>query len=451
MKKLTIISILLLLFVGFINGQDLLIRYDLVHKNIYYFKVKKHKDGDQKLIPMKNPRIGANRNIKIEYVNINPFIWNQPKMNLITAKQDSVSSFNPFAMLIPNNFTDKFGSLGLGLTRDASAADPQQLVCASSLQSLYDAYDEVDDLKYDYKLTKDEILSNSRNKIQKVMKTTYASTRIDTSQNTIKRSDFELMNNYFKDICQLNTPLLSRSGNDAKVDAFLGKTDTKEVKELPSPKDALKKIEQDYFNVSDADFGFENSFIVSDKDVILHMDFSLTDEYKKRTGKDSIAIEKSNKYPHPVKGESIFIPVKGGVQVSNSAGIGFTYLGAQRKSFYLEHDSVLASSTDNRIVPVVGSFLNVYSRGLGVMNVGGSFGIAVALQETLAINVMFGLTGVIGRKGKLLVSVGLVMAPVSEPSKGYYVGMHTTNPDFPTQLNYKAGGFFFVHYNVGKF
>ena len=172
MKKLTIISILLLLFVGFINGQDLLIRYDLVHKNIYYFKVKKHKDGDQKLIPMKNPRIGANRNVKIEYVNINPFIWNQPKMNLITAKQDSVSSFNPFAMLIPNNFTDKFGSLGLGLTRDASAADPQQLVCASSLQSLYDAYDEVDDLKYDYKLTKDEILSNSRNKIQKVMKTT---------------------------------------------------------------------------------------------------------------------------------------------------------------------------------------------------------------------------------------------------------------------------------------
>jgi len=78
MKKLIILIVLLFTFAPFAKSQDLLIRYDFVHKNTYFFKIKKHKGGTQKLIPMRNPRIGANRNVKIEYVNINPLFGISP-------------------------------------------------------------------------------------------------------------------------------------------------------------------------------------------------------------------------------------------------------------------------------------------------------------------------------------------------------------------------------------
>jgi hypothetical protein len=29
--------------------------------------------------------------------------------------------------------------------------------------------------------------------------------------------------------------------------------------------------------------------------------------------------------------------------------------------------------------------------------------------------------------------------------------MHTSNPDFPTKMDYRPGFFFCIHYNVGKF
>jgi len=71
--------------------------------------------------------------------------------------------------------------------------DPQQQMCISSLHSLYEAYDDIDELKYNYKLTKQEILDMSRKQIQKVIKTTYASTQMDTSITDFKRHDFDLM------------------------------------------------------------------------------------------------------------------------------------------------------------------------------------------------------------------------------------------------------------------
>ena len=450
MKKYIISAILLLAIAGSATCQDLLIRHDMVNKKIEYFKVRKYKDGTQKITPVTRPRIRPNKSVKVEHVNINPFVYEQPRMNIVTTPQDSVASFNPFAMLMPTNITDKMGFLNLASTRDASTADPQQQMCAAALSSLYDAYDEVDALKYSYKLTKEQILEQSRMKIKSVLKTSYAYTHVDTSLRDYKKNDFQAMKNYFKDICQVNMPVASRSGNDSKLDSFLGNSDAGS-KDFIMPQDALNQIEKDYLSVEEADFSFENSFIVSDKDVVLNMGYSLTDEYKKKASKDSIAGGKSKKQTNEVKDESVFIPVSGGVRISNSAGIGFTYLGTYRKTYYLENDSVLASSPDNRIVPVIGTFLNAYSRGLGVINIGGSFGIGVAIEETLSINYMFGITTVIGRKERLLFSAGLVLGPVSEPTKGYYVGKQTTNADFPTKLSYKPGIFFCVHYNIGKF
>ena len=452
MKKSMIISILLLVSVLFANGQDLLIRYDFVNKNVYFFRIKKYKSGTTKLVELRSPRIAPNRNVKIEYININPFIWNQPHLNLVTTNQDSISSSNPFAMLIPSNLSGGMGSLGMGgLTRDAAALTPQQQVCAACLQSLYKTYDEINTLKYNYKLTKEQILDQSKAKIRNLMKMCGPNLHIDTSAGDFKASDFAALNTYFRDICPMASQVTSRSAGDSKVDAFLGTAgiSANELEVLPN--DALTNIEKSYLTVSDADFVYENSFIVSDKDVVLHMDFSLTDEYKKKASKDSASAEKSSKHPLSVKDESIFIPVSGGIRISNSAGIGFTYLGSARKTFYLEGDSVLAAAPDDRIVPVIGSFLNAYSRGLGVVNVGGSFGICIAFQETLAVNFMFGATAVFGRKEKLLLSAGLVLAPVTALDKGYYVGMHTTNPDFPTKMDYRPGIFLCIHYNVGKF
>lgn len=451
MKRLIIIIILFFTFASFAKCQDLLIRYDFVNKNIYFFKIKKHKDVVKKLVPMKNPRIGPNRNVKIEYINMNPFIWNQPRLDLVTVAQDSISSFNPFSMMLPSNISNMFGSFDFGLTRDAATADPQQQMCISALHSLYDAYDEINTLKYDYKLTKQEILDQSSKKIQDVIKTCYYSTGMDTTISDFKKTDFASLKRYFQDICQMDIPANTRSENDSKTDSFLGNAGIDADNQELMPTDALNDIEKNYFTVSEADFSFENSFIVSDKDVVLHMDFTLTDEYMKKSSKDSASAGKSNKHPQKVKDESIFIPVSGGVRISSSAGIGFTYLGAARKTYYLEGDTVLASAIDNRIIPVVGTFLNAYSRGLGAVNLGGSFGIFISLQETFLINYMFGFTTVFGRKERLLLSLGCVLAPVEEPDKGYRVGTQTTNPDFPTKLNYKPGVFFCIHYNIGKF
>jgi hypothetical protein len=451
MKRLILITILSFTFASFAMCQDLLIRYDFVNKKIYFFKIKKHKDVE-KLVPMKNPRIGPNGQVRVEYININPFIWNQPGLDIVTVAQDSVSSFNPFAMMLPGGLSDGLGSIFSSvLTRDAAAMSPQQQLCASALSSLYDAYDEINSLKYDYKLTKQQILDQSNAKIRDVVKSCHYSTGMDTTKNDFKKTDFESLKYYFQDVCQMNIPFPNRSGSDSKTDSFLGNAGIDANNDAVLPAEALKDIEKNYFTVSQTDFSFENSFLVSDKDVVLHMDFSLSDEYMEKASKDSASAKKNAKHPGKVKDESIFIPVRGGVRVSSSVGIGFTYLGFSRKSYYLDENNVLTSVPDNRIVPVAGTFLNVYSRGLGVVNLGGSFGIFISLQETFAINYMLGITSVFGRKERVLVSAGCVLAPVDEPSKGYTVGDYYENPDFPTEVKYKPGIFFCVHYNIGKF
>lgn len=459
MKTLSI-SLFLFSMILTVSGQDLLIRYDVVKRDVSYFKIKKTKDS-QKLIPMRNPRIGANRQVKVEYVNINPFVWKQPGVNLVTVASDSVASFNPFTMLLPTSFSDRLGPLSLGLTRDASASDPQFLMCANATNALADAYNDMDKLKYNYKLTKQEILAESNKKIKTVAKTCTSSVKLDTTKSTFQKQDFEMLRSYFSDACQkyINTrsssTILSNEVNE-KLNKFFGRSGSSESAKQISVVDAVSDIEENYNMLADADFSFENSFLVSDKDVVVHMTFSLTDEFRKKTGKDSTKVETESKRPQKVKDESIFIPVRGGVQISNSAGIGFTYLGNQRQSYYIEFNpkdstSYLQSKNDHRVIPVVGSFLNVYSRRMGVVNLGGSFGLSIALQEVFSINYMFGATAVIGRKGRVLVSGGVVLSPVTEPAKGYYVGMQTSNVDFPTELNYKPGMFFFVHYNIGKF
>ena len=451
MKKSVSITILLFIFALYANGHDLLIKYDFVNKKVYYFKVKTGKNDEEKLVPIKKPRIGPNGSVKVQYINVNPFIWKQPKLDLVTVASDSISSFNPFSMMLPGGLGSAFGSFDFGFTRDAAALNPQELICFSALQSLYDAYDEINTIKYDYKLTKQEILDQSSQQIKKVVKSTYQATGMDTTRIEYQKTDFDSLRKYFKDMCQIDIPGSNRSAGSSKADAFLADAGIGKGTQKLMPTEALNEIEQNYFKVSEADFSFENSFIVSDKDVVLHMDFKLTDDYLKRSSKDTTEAEKKIKQQQKVKDESIFIPVTGGVRFSTSAGIGFTYLGKQRQSYYLEGDTILASATDNRIVPVLGTFLNVYSRGLGVVNLGGSFGIFVSLEETLAINYMLGFTTVFGRKERLLLSMGCVMAPVEEPTKGYYVGYPTDNPDFPTKLNYKPGVFFCVHYNIGKF
>jgi hypothetical protein len=450
MKKFIKISILFLSFSPVAMCQDLLIRYDIVNKNVNYFKIKENK-GIRKLIFLRNPKVGANRNVKVEFININPFVWNQPDLKLITVPKDSISSFNPFAMLLPSNFSSRLSALNFNMTRDAGTENLQQKMCESALHSLYDAYADIDALKYNYKLTKQQIIDRIGMKIRNVIKTCGFSVRVDTSTTELKTSDFDSLNSYFQDICPVNVLVASHSGTDKKIDSFLDNAGVTDNNPEIMPKDALTKIEQNYFMLSDADFTYENSFIISDKDMVLHMDFNLTDEYRKKSNKDTTSLTKSIKEMKPVKDESIFIPVKGGIRISNSAGIGFTFVGSSRKTYYLQNDSILASSVDNRIVPVVASFINAYSRGLGVVNLGGSFGIGVALQSTLSINFMFGVTAVFGRNEKMLLTGGLVLAPVNEPDKGYYVGMHTTNPDFPTKLNYTPGIFVCIHYTLAKF
>jgi hypothetical protein len=452
MKRLLAISLLLFLWTSAALCQDLLIRYDVVNKNVDYFKVKKSNKGETKLIRLKSPKVGAHKSVKIEYVNINPFIWGQPQMNMVAVAQDSISSFNPFTMLIPSSLSDKMGPLSLGLTRDAGPLDKQQELCLASLDSLYDAYDKIDALKYNYKLTKQEIIDQSNEKLKNVMKTCANSENTNIKDSNFTKNDFLSMKKYFKDVCQVNIPEPNRSADNSKLNSFLGQSGVSSDNIELMPKDAVEKIEKDYSALSDADFSFENSLIVNDKDVILHMSFDLTDDYKKKAAKDSASAVRSMKHPQPVKDESIFIPVAGGVRISNSAGIGFTYLGPQRKSFYVNlEDSTLTSSVDHRIVPIVGTFLNVYSKRLGVVNIGGSFGLSVALQEVFSLNYMFGITTVFGIREKVLLSVGMVLSPVNEPTKGYYEGMHTVNEDFPTKVNYKPGLFIFVHYNIGKF
>ncbi len=451
MKRQILLLAFLIAVLPFAEGQDLLIRYDFVNRNISYYKVKKYKSGGQKLIPKSRPRIRANKNVKVEYVNINPFIWNQPKVNITTSNQDSVASYNPFAMLLPNNIFDRFGSMGFGGTRDASTLDPQQRTCMSSLESLYETYDQINQLKYDHKLTKQQILDQSHAKLRRLVRSCSSSVKLDTATPDYRKGDFDILKSYFRDICHMdNIPGLRRSGGESKVNDFLATSGVNANQDVVLPTEAMSDIENNYFTMNAADFSFENSFIVSDKDVVLRMGFSLTDEYRKKTGKDSVLVEKGSKHPS-VKDESVYIPVAGGVRISNSAGIGFTYLGKERKSYFLLNDSILTAAPDNRVVPVIGSFLNAYSRGLGAVNIGGSFGIGISLEETLSINYMLGATVVIGKKERILLSAGMVLAPVSEPSKGYHEKMVTYNPDFPTKLNYKPGIFFCIHYNVGKF
>ena len=449
MKKIISLTVMLFVPILLMSGHDLLIRYDFVNKKIYYFKIKTHK-SQEKLKAIKKPRIGADGTVKVEYVNMNPFVWKQPNLNLVAVASDSISSFNPFSMMIPGGLGSAFGSLDFGFTRDAAALNPQQMMCYSALRSLYEANEEIDAIKYDYKLTKQEILDQSNDQIKKVVKSTYEATGMDTTKSEYQKADFESLRKYFRDVCQIDIPGTTRSGSASRADAFLADAGIGANTQNVMPTEALNDIEQNYFNVSRADFSFENSFLVSDKDVVLHMAFKPTDDYLKRTSKDSVEAENKIKKQQKMKDESIFIPVSGGVRVSTSAGIGFNYLGSAMKSYYVFDDTVRVSP-DNRVIPVVGTFLNVYSRGLGAINLGGSFGISVALQETLAINYMLGFTTVFGRKERLLFSVGCALAPVNEPADGYSPGTYTDYHDFPTKIVYKPGFFLCIHYNVGKF
>jgi hypothetical protein len=147
--------------------------------------------------------------------------------------------------------------------------------------------------------------------------------------------------------------------------------------------------------------------------------------------------------------EMFSIPLSGGIQISNSMGLSFSYIGTQRKEYFFRNDSILSENNDTRIVPLVNSMLNFYQRTNSSLKFGGSVGVGVAVQEKLQMHYMFGLSCIIGQTERVILSTGLVLSPVERLAKGYQVNEIYLNKeidDVSVKTIYLPGYYFSISF-----
>lgn len=156
------------------------------------------------------------------------------------------------------------------------------------------------------------------------------------------------------------------------------------------------------------------------------------------------------------------VPSKGGLKVDFSVGPTLSFgKNAKDQLYYLKETSssdtvtLKQRSNNNKITPGIGAFMHAYPRSGKFTSIGGMFGIGAGFQNTsdLNFNLYFGLTSVLGKTQRIMISSGVSYLRV-ERIKNDQFEENTKYPvseisiDDVTEKVYKPSFFLAVSFNL---
>ncbi len=200
----------------------------------------------------------------------------------------------------------------------------------------------------------------------------------------------------------------------------------------------FEKIYRNYLTISTNPF--EYSFTAPAEGDLMDFEISI---FRKDT------LRPQNKL---LKKRSIKIPVKGGVKVNTSMGIGFGRFFDPVENFYNRDSTIFAESGD-QFTPLFVTMIHFYPQSGRQVTVGGSFGVGVPLSgDFKSPSFLLGPSIFAGKSERMVISGGIMGAKAIRLARGYKVGDYfgATGQAIPTSARYEFGYFLSATFNLSR-
>jgi hypothetical protein len=198
-------------------------------------------------------------------------------------------------------------------------------------------------------------------------------------------------------------------------------------------RDQLKTIYEDYDKIINADFNYEYS-LLTDRDVTqVTMYFGIS-------GNDSIGA---------IKTRIINVPTHGGLRINTSAGMSFvSFLDGQNS--YINNFGQIEEVKGDLFRPAISTMFHCYRQSFRPFTVGGTFGLSVPIEGDKDFMYMAGISGIIGKKQRVIVNLGALGGKVEKLTDGYSAGdmLLSEYAEVPLKSVFNVGIFAGVTFNI---
>jgi hypothetical protein len=213
-------------------------------------------------------------------------------------------------------------------------------------------------------------------------------------------------------------------------------------------------LEQSSADMNQADIRKKLMEVYDYYDKIIHADFNY--EYSLLTDRDITQVRMRfglNQFDSvgAIKTRIVNVPTHGGLRINTSAGMSFvSFLGGQNS--YLNDAGLIKEVKGDLFSPAVTTMFHCYRQSYRPFTVGGSFGLSVPIEGQKDFMYMGGLSGIIGKKQRVIINVGALGGKVERLSDGFKAGdmLVSEYSEVPMKRVFDFGFFVGVTFNINS-
>lgn len=480
-KLLTVIA---LVSATAVQAQDLTIRYDFIKDEFTYFQGQKQ---------LKQPLVKRNNEIKVEVVNLNPFVftarcaWKEEVVQDNASSAGLASMFQGIAM--PGaGVSTLLSSLNLeanlpGLMRNGSSFHGETQFaslafenCQTSYKSLYEIEQTLARIEQSSAKLKvlrlnpylpSDTLKNLAEKMvaqcftqkgKPLTRELNASAFMDYSAQMVKtiEEQYDALSANAEQYLSLYSQYenshttFKEKGMDQNIKNML--TLAKQMKEKYTTElvmSRMDKLEEQYEVIKYTPFTYICNYMTQGDLVSLTLDIYEIPKSRRDGATQSLDNLDSLK---KLRTKSLNFIVRGDIKVSTSVGLGFPTFFSQNQTFS-NPDSVIRATAGSNFAPTISTFINFYPYQGKNFHIGGTFGVGVPVQGDNSGNMNFflGLSSVLGASSKVVINGGLALGQLQVLDNGQKTGDKLPLNMVPTTKKvFKPGMFFGVSFALGK-
>lgn len=479
----TFVSAAILLAASSAYAQDLTIRYDFIKDEFRYFQGKRE---------ISHPTVRRNSDIKLEVVNLNPFVFTARcdwKQTIVQENSSSTGMAGMFqgVMLPGSGMGNLLGALNLeanlpGLTRGGSSFHGETQFaklafenCQSSYQKLYEveqvlARIETSANKLKYLRLSPYLPSDTLKAIADKLVTqcvTIGGKPLYGDMNVTTFMDYSafLVKNieeqYESLSANADSYLSLYSQYENSHSQFKEKGMDHNIKNMVALAKAMKekytselvvsrmdRLEEQYESIRYTPFSYICNYMATGDHVALTLD--IYEIPKSRRSGATQALDNLDSLKK-MRTKSINLIVKGDIKVATSVGLGFPSYFNQNKT-YSNPDTVIRATDGSNFAPTISTFINFYPYQGKNMHIGGTFGVGVPVQGDNSGNINFflGLSSVLGANSKVVINGGMALGQLQVLDNGQKTGDKLPLNMVPTTKKvFRPGVFFGVSFALG--
>lgn len=213
-------------------------------------------------------------------------------------------------------------------------------------------------------------------------------------------------------------------------------------------------LEQSSADLTQAEIRRKLMEVYDNYDKIIHADFNY--EYSLLTDRDVTQVTMRfglNQYDSvgTIKTRIVNVPTHGGLRINTSAGMSFvSFMGGQNS--YLNDAGQIKEVKGDLFSPAITTMFHCYRQSYRPFTVGGSFGLSVPIEGQKDFMYMGGLSGIIGKKQRVIINLGALGGKVDRLSDGYKAGdmLVSEYSDVPMKRVFDFGFFAGVTFNINS-